>query len=164
MRACTWERRLLKKMRQDAGKSGAPDDWTIFPFDKTMSSAKLWQVAAGKRQRRRLLPRRSIAVLGWPGCLLRCTGSRSIHVAQGSIRINAGSFGGKMINCLVRINPTSEMDRAGTKEARIGGSHEFACRQGKRDSVKAALGRSDRARCAFFRDRRAQPRRERQRG
>src|SRR6266436_5716570 len=73
-----------------------------------MSSAKLWEVAAGKRQRCRLLPRRSIAVLGWPGCLLRCTGCCSIYVAHGLIRINAGSFGGKMINCLVRINPTSE--------------------------------------------------------
>src|SRR6266481_8931619 len=129
-----------------------------------MSSAKLWELAAGKRQRCRLLPRCSIAVLGWPGSLLRCTSCRSIYVAHGLIRINAGSFGGKMINCLVRITPTSEMDRAATKEARIGGSHEFARRQGKWDSVKTPLGRSDRARCAFFRDRRAQPRRERQRG
>jgi hypothetical protein len=45
------------------------------------------------------------------GYLLRCNSSlpHSIYIAHSLIRINAGSFGGEMVNCVGRTSPTSEI-------------------------------------------------------
>src|SRR6476620_8445764 len=45
------------------------------------------------------------------GYLLRCTRRRRtpFYIAHSLIRINAGSFGGEMVNCVGRTSPTSEI-------------------------------------------------------
>src|ERR1700687_3573486 len=91
-----------------------------------------------------------------PGLLAALHSSlpHSIYIAQSLIRINAGSFGGEIMN----RRPNLSHVRNWTKQAlrRCGGRYEFARHQGNWPSVKAALGRSDHAGCAFFRDRRTE--------
>src|SRR6266404_3295756 len=69
---------------------------------------------------------------------------------------------GRLLRWDNEITQRQKLEEAGP-ERKMGGRHEFARHQGKWASVEAALGRGDCARCAFFRNRRAQPRRERQR-
>jgi hypothetical protein len=57
--------------------------------------------------------------VGLPGLVAALHSSlpHSIYVGHSLMRINAGSFGEEMVNCLGRISPTSELDRVGTEEA-----------------------------------------------
>jgi hypothetical protein len=64
-----------------------------------------------KRQLCRPTPRSSIAAFGLPGLLaaLHSPLPHSIYIGSQLIRINAGTFGGKMVNGVGRISPTSEI-------------------------------------------------------
>src|ERR1019366_4269345 len=165
-----WGKLAVRNDRGDRGNVGiirSPIRASILPdLLGHGRTGQFWFFCSTSDQEKHLLPYRNAQSqrVALPGLLAALHSSlpHSIYIAESLIRINAGSFGGE----IMIYRPNWAHVRNWTKPALrgCGGRYEFARHQGKWTSVKAPLGRSDRARCGFFRDRRAQPRRECQRG